>query len=136
MTKRDVKKVVLAYSGGLDTSVILKWLQDTYDCEVSELVLAAACAVCRLSTVATSLSGPCCLPLPLQVVTFTADLGQVGPAANSCMQHVQSAGFASLMPANSTFVRFCLCAACPCSPVPSALMLSLTTQRACAGGGA
>jgi argininosuccinate synthase len=29
-----VKKVVLAYSGGLDTSVILKWLQDTYDCEV------------------------------------------------------------------------------------------------------
>jgi len=30
----DVRKVVLAYSGGLDTSVILKWLQDTYDCEV------------------------------------------------------------------------------------------------------
>jgi len=30
----NVKKVVLAYSGGLDTSVILKWLQDTYDCEV------------------------------------------------------------------------------------------------------
>jgi len=29
-----VRKVVLAYSGGLDTSVILKWLQDTYDCEV------------------------------------------------------------------------------------------------------
>ncbi|HEX6828562.1 MAG TPA: argininosuccinate synthase, partial [Burkholderiales bacterium] len=29
-----VKKVVLAYSGGLDTSVILKWLQDTYGCEV------------------------------------------------------------------------------------------------------
>ena len=28
------KKVVLAYSGGLDTSVILKWLQDVYDCEV------------------------------------------------------------------------------------------------------
>ena len=28
------KKVVLAYSGGLDTSVILKWLQDEYDCEV------------------------------------------------------------------------------------------------------
>jgi asparagine synthetase B (glutamine-hydrolysing) len=38
------KKVVLAYSGGLDTSIILKWLQDTYGCEV---------------------------------VTFTADLGQV-----------------------------------------------------------
>ena len=32
--KQPVKKVVLAYSGGLDTSVILKWLQDTYDCEV------------------------------------------------------------------------------------------------------
>jgi argininosuccinate synthase len=30
----QVKKVVLAYSGGLDTSVILKWLQDTYQCEV------------------------------------------------------------------------------------------------------
>jgi len=30
----DVKKAVLAYSGGLDTSVILKWLQDTYGCEV------------------------------------------------------------------------------------------------------
>jgi argininosuccinate synthase len=29
-----IKKVVLAYSGGLDTSVILKWLQDTYKCEV------------------------------------------------------------------------------------------------------
>ncbi len=31
---RDIKKVVLAYSGGLDTSVILKWLQTTYGCEV------------------------------------------------------------------------------------------------------
>ncbi len=30
----DIKKVVLAYSGGLDTSVILKWLQDVYKCEV------------------------------------------------------------------------------------------------------
>jgi argininosuccinate synthase len=30
----DIKKVVLAYSGGLDTSVILKWLQDVYGCEV------------------------------------------------------------------------------------------------------
>ena len=30
----DVNKAVLAYSGGLDTSIILKWLQDTYDCEV------------------------------------------------------------------------------------------------------
>lgn len=34
MPKKDVKKVVLAYSGGLDTSVILKWLQVTYGCEV------------------------------------------------------------------------------------------------------
>jgi len=32
--RRDVKKVVLAYSGGLDTSIILKWLQTTYGCEV------------------------------------------------------------------------------------------------------
>ena len=32
--KKKVKKVVLAYSGGLDTSVILKWLQDEYQCEV------------------------------------------------------------------------------------------------------
>ena len=51
-----VDKVVLAYSGGLDTSVILKWLQETYDCEVGAargwvllgavlvvLTLAAAC---------------------------------------------------------------------------------------------
>ncbi len=34
MIKSAVKKVVLAYSGGLDTSVILKWLEDEYDCEV------------------------------------------------------------------------------------------------------
>ena len=34
MPKKDVKKVVLAYSGGLDTSIILKWLQQTYGCEV------------------------------------------------------------------------------------------------------
>jgi argininosuccinate synthase len=32
--KKDVKKVVLAYSGGLDTSIILKWLQTTYGAEV------------------------------------------------------------------------------------------------------
>ena len=32
--KLDVNKVVLAYSGGLDTSVILKWLEEEYDCEV------------------------------------------------------------------------------------------------------
>ena len=31
---KEIKKVVLAYSGGLDTSVILKWLQETYRCEV------------------------------------------------------------------------------------------------------
>src|ERR1700753_2466902 len=34
MSKKDVKKVVLAYSGGLDTSVILKWLQTEYGAEV------------------------------------------------------------------------------------------------------
>src|ERR1700709_2684941 len=34
MPKSPVKKVVLAYSGGLDTSIILKWLQTTYGCEV------------------------------------------------------------------------------------------------------
>ena len=32
--EKKIKKVVLAYSGGLDTSVILKWLQDVYHCEV------------------------------------------------------------------------------------------------------
>ncbi|PCI86410.1 MAG: argininosuccinate synthase [Hyphomicrobiales bacterium] len=34
MDKKDINKVVLAYSGGLDTSIILKWLQQEYDCEV------------------------------------------------------------------------------------------------------
>ncbi|MCS7179620.1 MAG: argininosuccinate synthase, partial [Anaerolineae bacterium] len=34
MVKKKVNKVVLAYSGGLDTSVILKWIKETYDCEV------------------------------------------------------------------------------------------------------
>ena len=34
MAKKNVKKVVLAYSGGLDTSIILKWLQDEYNAEV------------------------------------------------------------------------------------------------------
>jgi len=33
-SKKEIKKVVLAYSGGLDTSIILKWLQEEYDCEV------------------------------------------------------------------------------------------------------
>ena len=30
----EVKKVVLAYSGGLDTSIILRWLKDVYHCEI------------------------------------------------------------------------------------------------------
>ncbi|MEQ8250813.1 MAG: argininosuccinate synthase [Oceanibaculum nanhaiense] len=34
MADKTIKKVVLAYSGGLDTSVILRWLQDAYNCEV------------------------------------------------------------------------------------------------------
>ena len=34
MSKQNINKVVLAYSGGLDTSVILKWLQEEYNCEV------------------------------------------------------------------------------------------------------
>ena len=37
MTKesdRPIKKTVLAYSGGLDTSIILRWLQEQYGCEV------------------------------------------------------------------------------------------------------
>ena len=32
--RKDIKKIVLAYSGGLDTSVILRWLQEEYKCEV------------------------------------------------------------------------------------------------------
>jgi argininosuccinate synthase len=35
---REIKKIVLAYSGGLDTSVILKWLIETYDCQVIAFV--------------------------------------------------------------------------------------------------
>ncbi len=34
MSRSSYKKVVLAYSGGFDTSVILKWLQEMYDCTV------------------------------------------------------------------------------------------------------
>jgi argininosuccinate synthase len=34
MAKKEVKKIVLAYSGGLDTSIILKWLKNEYDCQV------------------------------------------------------------------------------------------------------
>ena len=32
--EKNINKIVLAYSGGLDTSVILKWLQEKYKCEV------------------------------------------------------------------------------------------------------
>jgi argininosuccinate synthase len=35
MTRSDIRKVVLAYSGGLDTSIILKWLDETYGCEIA-----------------------------------------------------------------------------------------------------
>ena len=34
MTEKKIKKIVLAYSGGLDTSVMLRWLKERYDCEV------------------------------------------------------------------------------------------------------
>jgi argininosuccinate synthase len=34
MSKAQIRKVVLAYSGGLDTSVILRWIKDYYNCEV------------------------------------------------------------------------------------------------------
>ena len=34
MTKNSIKKIVLAYSGGLDTSVMLRWIKERYDCEV------------------------------------------------------------------------------------------------------
>ena len=56
---KKVDKVVLAYSGGLDTSVILTWLQETYDCEV---------------------------------VTFTADLGQVSNSLYFLDQHHYTEG--------------------------------------------
>ena len=35
MVKNKVRKIVLAFSGGLDTSIILKWLQETYNCDVA-----------------------------------------------------------------------------------------------------
>jgi PP-loop superfamily ATP-utilizing enzyme len=56
----NVDKAVLAYSGGLDTSVILKWLKEEYDCEV---------------------------------ITFTADLGQV-PTLCLCQSRHLSARMA------------------------------------------
>ena len=34
MTKDKINKIVLAYSGGLDTSVMLRWLKDKYECEI------------------------------------------------------------------------------------------------------
>ena len=65
----DVKKVVLAYSGGLDTSIILKWLQTTYGCEVvtftadlgqgEELDRPAKRPSCWASSRKTSLSRIC-----------------------------------------------------------------------------
>ena len=36
--KQQVKKVVLAYSGGLDTSIIIPWLKENYGCEVIAMV--------------------------------------------------------------------------------------------------
>ena len=33
-TKKEIKKIVLAYSGGLDTSVIIPWLKETYNYDV------------------------------------------------------------------------------------------------------
>ena len=45
MAGSDVQKVVLAYSGGLDTSVIVPWLRENYDCEVICFTAAAAGAL-------------------------------------------------------------------------------------------
>jgi phage protein D len=61
--QKGINKVVLAYSGGLDTSVILKWLQQTYDCEV---------------------------------VTFTADLGQVRVGGGTRQLLVRAGGVVAL----------------------------------------
>lgn len=58
--------MVLAYSGGLDTSIILKWLKDTYDCE----------ARCRRRPQPPPRPSPPVLSRSRQVITFTADLGQ------------------------------------------------------------
>ena len=59
-----INRVVLAYSGGLDTSVILKWLQQTYNCEVVTFTadlgqgeeLEPARAICAKSSYATMYS--------------------------------------------------------------------------------
>ncbi len=45
MSKVNVKKVVVAYSGGLDTSVIIPWLKENYDCEVIAFVADVAKAM-------------------------------------------------------------------------------------------
>ena len=69
----SAKKVVLAYSGGLDTSVILKWLIETYDCEV---------------------------------VTFSADLGQVDDMAHvEANAHKTGASKAYVEDLKEEFVR-------------------------------
>ena len=38
VNKENIKKVVLAYSGGLDTSIIINWLKENYGCEVIAVV--------------------------------------------------------------------------------------------------
>ena len=72
MTKQ-IKKAVLAYSGGLDTSVILKWLQTTYNCEVVTFTADLGQGVLMLSLNWQRLPPPCALQKPLAP---TADLGQ------------------------------------------------------------
>ena len=57
--------MVLAYSGGLDTSIILKWLQDEYGCEARPLRLPGPASAAAITA-----------PSLTQVITFTADLGQ------------------------------------------------------------
>ena len=58
----EVNKVVLAYSGGLDTSVILRWLKDAYRCEVvtftADIGQGEEVAPAREGTRASTLRGP------------------------------------------------------------------------------
>lgn len=84
---KKVEKVVLAYSGGLDTSVILKWLQETYDCEV---------------------------------VTFTADLGQVKDAHSRVHLSNQCLGLDGCL----------LTLVSPLGALPSRFMFSLVSSSA------